>query len=96
MKQDPVYPAAPGARKMALVTARRRGPSARTVDERWRLRNGSVAHVIARDGKWCGGVIDDSDGAVHTWVNGVTQAGSGYDMITALPAKPDKQGSSDA
>jgi uncharacterized protein YodC (DUF2158 family) len=72
--KPPVYPAAPGARKI--------------VDERWRLRNGSVAHITTRDGVCCAGTIDGSHGSIHIWINGVqSNNGYGYDMVHHLPGE---------
>lgn len=50
------------------------------VNERWRLRNGSYAIVSQRNGKLCVGHIEGSQ-QVYCWVNGKTQAGTGYDFI---------------
>jgi hypothetical protein len=53
------------------------------VNESWKLRNGSVAHISYRGYGFAAGVIDNSD-AVHVWANGKTEAGSGYDLVEQL------------
>lgn len=54
------------------------------VNEFWKLRNGSVAHINQRGSGFAVGVIDNSEAAVHVWANGKTEAGSGYDLVEQL------------
>lgn len=52
----------------------------RPVDERWKLRNKSVAHITHRGGGFAAGMIEGSN-AIHCWRDGKTAAGPGYDLI---------------
>ena len=53
------------------------------VDESWKLRNGSKAHIGCRGCGFAAGTIDGS-GAVHVWSGGKTTAGPGYDLMEQL------------
>ena len=54
------------------------------VSERWRLRNGCHAIVTQSSESICVGHIEGCD-AVHSWRDGKTPAGSGYDLVRLEP-----------
>jgi hypothetical protein len=51
------------------------------VNEFWRMRNGSIAHISGRALGYALGTVDES-GQQFTWRNGKTDAGPGYDLLT--------------
>lgn len=67
------------------VMFRRRKP-APSFEERWLMRNGSVAVISKRAGRIGVGNIEGTD-AIHTWVDGKSMAGRGYDFETFLGKK---------
>ena len=55
----------------------------RPVEERWLMRNGSVAHITHRGGGFAAGMIEGSM-AVCCWHHGETEAGAGYDLLSQM------------
>jgi hypothetical protein len=56
------------------------------VNERWRMRNGSIARITQRLGSIAVGTIDSSD-AIHSWNSGKTAAGAGYDLVGLIASE---------
>lgn len=66
----------------------------REVNERWRMPNGSIAVITGRLGDIAVGVVDGAGGAIHTWVEGKTEAGQGYDLVELLSEESRGRGQS--
>jgi hypothetical protein len=58
-------------------------PDSSLVNERWRLRNCSIAAITQRGGPFAVGHIKGTD-QIYCWRNGKTQSGLGYDLIEQI------------
>jgi hypothetical protein len=56
------------------------------VEERWLMRNGSIARIAQRGYGYAIGCVDDSD-QIYCWHHGKTTAGPGYDLIELAPTE---------